>query len=133
MKYQFLNFLVLFLLQEQSHGFAPAAKFGVFNKPSRSSSVTLLAGSTLTGSGDTNKTASVVSGAASATASKKKESKKKEDSKKEKKEESVTVAVKETKEETEIPVDELIVEELDEQTLLDIKMMKKAIQMAQSR
>jgi len=138
MQHRFLNLLVLFLLQEHSQGFAPAAKFGVFVKHSSSSSATLFAGAgtTLIGSGDiANKTSSVVDKVASATAGKKKDSKKKEDSKKEEKDESVTVAVKETKEETEIPADDLIVEadEPDEQTLLDIKMMKKAIKMAQSR
>jgi len=113
--------LVLFLLQDQIQGFAPA-KFGAFVRPN---SAKLFAG-TLIGSGDlANKTTTVVDKVVANVEDKKKVGKKKADKK------------GKTLDKDEDPVvisDDLIVKDdvLDEQTILDIDMMKKAIQLAQS-
>ena len=122
MQNRFLNLLVLFLLQDQIQGFAPA-KFGAFVRPN---SAKLFAG-TLIGSGDlANKTTTVVDKVVANVEDKKKVGKKKADKK------------GKTLDKDEDPVvisDDLIAKDdvLDEQTILDIDMMKKAIQLAQSR
>jgi hypothetical protein len=122
MRSRFLNLLVLCLIQDQILGFSPV-KLGPFIKPN---SATLFAG-TLIESGDlANKTTAVVIDKVTNVEDKKKVGK--NTGKKSK-------ALDKEENQALIPnhliVDNEVVD--DAQTILDIDMMKKAIQLAQSR